>query len=74
MSLFFNEINVYGLQKISLKRKELTYKEIKDLLTFEDVDEVKTNNANTGDFIHIYVIMLAVSLGGLIIVRKRVNA
>ena len=41
MSLFFNEINVYGLQKISLKRKELTYKEIKDLLTFEDVDEVK---------------------------------
>ena len=41
MSLFFKEICVYGLQKISLKKKELTYKEIKDLLTFEDIDEVK---------------------------------
>ena len=41
MSLFFKEICVYGLQKISLTKKELTYKGIKDLLTFEDIDEVR---------------------------------
>ena len=41
MSLFFKEICVYGLQKIALTKKELPYKEIKDLLTFEDVDEVR---------------------------------
>ena len=41
MSLFFKEICVYGLQKISKTKKELTYREIKDLLTFEDVDEVR---------------------------------
>ena len=41
MSLFFKEICVYGLQKISSNKKELTYKEIKDLLTFEEVDEVR---------------------------------
>ena len=41
MSLFFKEICVYGLQKISITKKELTYKEIKDLLTFEDIEEVR---------------------------------
>ena len=41
ISLFFKEICVYGLQKISLTKKELTYKEIKDLLTFEDIEEVR---------------------------------
>ena len=41
MSLFFKEICVYGLQKISLTKKELTYREIKNLLTFEDIDEIK---------------------------------
>ena len=41
MSLFFKEINVYGLQKISLTKKEITYKEIRNLLTFEDLEEIK---------------------------------
>ena len=41
MSLFFKEICVYGLQKISLTKKQLTYKEIRDSLTFEDVEEVR---------------------------------
>ena len=44
------------------------------VVVYEDVDDVQTSNAPTGDFIHIYAIMLAVSLGGLIVVRKRVNA
>ena len=41
MSLFFKEICVYGLQKISQTKNELTYKEIKDLLTFEEIEEVR---------------------------------
>mgnify|MGYP002625676354 FL=1 len=41
MSLFFKEINVYGLQKLSLTKKVFTYKEIRNLLTFEDLEEIK---------------------------------
>ena len=41
MSLLLKEICVYGLQKISKTKKELIYREIKDSLTLEDVDEVR---------------------------------
>ena len=41
MSLFFREICVDGLMKLSLKHHELTYKQILDYLTFEEIDEAK---------------------------------
>ena len=41
MSLFFKEICVDGLMKLSLQYQELKYKEIVDYLTFEDIDEAK---------------------------------
>ena len=41
LSLFFKEICVIGLVELSLIYKELTYREILDLLTFEDTDEIR---------------------------------
>lgn len=41
MSLFFKEICVDGLIHLSLKYEELTYKQIQEFLTFEDVDEIR---------------------------------
>ena len=41
LSLFFKEICVYGLMKLSLEHKELSYRKIVDYLTFEDSEEAK---------------------------------
>lgn len=41
MSLFFKEICVEGLMKLSYKSKKVTFKQILEILTFEGVDEAK---------------------------------
>ena len=41
MSLFFKEICVEGLIKLSLKSKKVQYRQILDIFTFENIDEIK---------------------------------
>ena len=41
MSLFFKEINVGGLLKLSSEHKEMTYRQLFDRLAFEETDEIR---------------------------------
>ena len=41
MSLFFKEICVYGLIKLSLKNREVNYRQLYENLIFEDNDEIR---------------------------------
>ena len=41
MSLFFKEINVEGLIQLSFKSKKVQLKQLLDILTFENIDELK---------------------------------
>ena len=41
MSLFFKEINVDGLMKLSLENKEMTYGKLLEKLIFNEIEEIK---------------------------------
>ena len=43
------------------------------VVIYEDVDAVKTNNANTGDNIITYIVLFIVSLCGTILIKKEVR-